>query len=367
MNFSTSIRIHLKKTIDDSYTITIEPGVREKIPELLARDRKYAIITDKNVDSLYGEKLVKSWEKQGLYAHPIVIPAGEKFKTCKTIEKIAEKLLAKGFDRSGTLIALGGGVIGDITGFSAACFMRGIAFVQVPTTLLAMVDASLGGKTGVNLPTGKNMIGAFYQPKSVFIDPEFLKSLPEEEYRNGLAEIVKHAVIFDETFFQFLEKNVKKILDRDLDVMNKIIVQSCKIKAKIIEKDEKEKNMRMLLNYGHTFGHALEQIFHYKIPHGRCVAEGMKIINRLAVEKKLMETKDANRIKKLLSAFGFPEKFPRYSWKELQKTLQRDKKFRKGKKTYIIAPKIGKGAIMNHLSLPSPSAVENISLQRFLL
>ncbi|MBI5755090.1 3-dehydroquinate synthase [Candidatus Peregrinibacteria bacterium] len=341
------IPIHLKKTEDDSYNIVIESGIAEKLPEFLTHGKKYAIITDFNVEKLYGKKLAQICREKNITIDRIILPSGEKTKTLQTIERIAESLLKKGFDRGSMLIALGGGVIGDITGFTAACFMRGIPFIQIPTTLLAMVDASIGGKTGVNMPSGKNMIGAFYQPKQVIIDPKFLQTLSDNEYRNGLAEIVKHAVIFDAEFFNFLENNVKKILNRDLSTLNKIIIQSCKIKVKIVEKDEKEKNVRILLNYGHTFGHALEQMFHYKISHGLCVAEGMKIINKLAVEKKCMNATDTKRIEELLTALGFSEKFPKYSLIDLQKNIQRDKKFRNGKNIFIIATKIGTSSTLS--------------------
>ncbi len=314
---------------------TIQSGLRKKLGKIL-KDlgyNWYCIITDENVYKHYKKDLPEEVDV-------IVKPAGEDLKKLKNIEIAAERLVNLGLDRGSCLIALGGGVIGDFTGFLAATYMRGIPYIQIPTTLLAMIDSSIGGKTGVNLPSGKNLVGAFHQPLKTLIDPEFLKTLPQKELKNGIAETIKHACISDPELFKFLEKNHKKILAKDTGTLNKLIAQSARVKIKIVEKDEKEKGLRMLLNYGHTIGHAVEKASNYRLSHGEAVAIGIHQINLLK------NAKDTDRIEKLLKLYKLPTKIPsNISRDKVMKLTKHDKKNRDGKTTFIVLDKIGKAHI----------------------
>jgi 3-dehydroquinate synthase len=310
----------------------MERGLLSRIPEYLkkiAHDRipqRYCIITDHTVKKLFGTNLQKSLKKASIDADLISIPAGENQKTLATVEKIIHQMLEKKFDRSSCILTLGGGVIGDIGGFTASIFMRGIPYIHIPTTLLAMVDSSIGGKTGVDTQKGKNLIGSIYQPKAVFIDPDLLKTLPEKEFKNGFVELIKHAIIQNKKLFQFIEKNVAKL--KNSEILNKIMIQSLQIKVRIIEKDEKEKNLRMILNYGHTLGHAIEKANNYKLSHGEAVAIGATLINAFCVKKNWMPKKDAERINAIFQHIGIPTALPKkLSIKKIFEALQSDKKF----------------------------------------
>ncbi|MEE8422995.1 MAG: bifunctional shikimate kinase/3-dehydroquinate synthase, partial [Thermodesulfobacteriota bacterium] len=241
-----------------SYPIYFGKGGLERIGETLQKHqlcKRIALISNPLIMSLYGDTVIGSLKNAGFEPHLIEIPDGEKYKTLDQVSKIYDKLLAHKMDRYSSIIALGGGVIGDVSGFVAATYLRGVPYVQVPTTLLAQVDSSVGGKTGVNHPSGKNLIGAFYQPKLVFIDSEVLKSLKVRDIKAGLAEVVKYGILGDEKLFSFLERNTEKILNLDKHSLIKIIRRSCEIKADIVEKDERETGLRAILNLGHTFGH----------------------------------------------------------------------------------------------------------------
>ncbi len=299
---------------------------------------KYAIITDSQTAKLFGKKFLKAIPNSHLFS----FPAGEKSKNISTIATIAEAMIAKNFDRKDAIIALGGGVVGDMAGFLASIYMRGIPYIQVPTTLLAMVDSSIGGKTGVDLPSGKNLLGTFAQAKAVFIDPHFLKTLPKNQIKNGLGEIIKYGVIKDKNLFKFIEQNFQKILNLDPKCINHIIERSVAIKTTIVEKDQKEANIRMLLNYGHTFGHALERLSGYKLLHGYAISIGMVLANKIAVQKKLLKKSDADRIKDLLTKAGLPVTTMKKL--TLRDTHSDKKKF--GKIINLVLPtKIGKAII----------------------
>ena len=303
----------------------------KKITESLPYNR-YCIITDKNVYKFY-KKYFRDFKT-------IIQEPGEKLKTLRNIEITAEKLTKLGLDRGSCLIAVGGGVIGDFTGFLASIYMRGIPYIQVPTTLLAMVDSSIGGKTGVNLKTGKNLIGTFHQPVITLTDPTTLKTLPIKELKNGIAECIKHACIKSESLFEFLEKNHKKILAKDPATLNKLIIQSAAIKKEITEEDEYEKNIRMLLNYGHTIGHAIEQASNYKINHGEAISIGMHQINLLS---KSQATK---RVESLLKLYNLPTKIPStLNKKKIEKLMKTDKKKSGEKLRFVILENIGSAKI----------------------
>ena len=303
--------IHAKpKTIhNNSYKIFIQNGIINKLPEYLKKMNlgdDYALITDTKTEKLFGRSLVKFLKSKGIKVEMISFDQGEKSKNLKTVEELAEKMIEKKFDRRDAIIVLGGGVAGDIGGFLASIYYRGIPYIQIPTTLLAMVDSAIGGKTGVDLKSGKNLIGTITQPKAVFIDTNYLKTLPENQIRNGLAEIIKCGVIKDAKLFKFIEQNLDKILKLDKKAINYIIQRSVEIKVEIIEHDEKESGQRMILNYGHTYGHALEKLSNYTLLHGYAISIGMVIANKIAIQKRLLKPAVAERIKNLLKKAELP-------------------------------------------------------------
>jgi len=336
-----------KKIIDDSYKIFLEKGIIDKLPQHLKKanlGEKYALITDDRTAKIHGNNISRFLNKNEIKTEIFTFEAGETSKNLQTIEALSEAMIAKNFNRKDAIIALGGGVVGDVAGFLASIFLRGIPFVQIPTTLLAMVDSAIGGKTGVDLKSGKNLIGTITQPKAVFIDIDLLKTLPENQIRNGLGEIIKYGVIKDEKFFTYLEKNLSKILAHDEETLNYIIHKSIAIKVAVVEKDERESKHRMILNYGHTYGHALEQMSGYKLLHGYAIAIGMVIANEMAVEKKLLSQKDADRIKALFIKAGLPV----YTMKKpALKDLLTDKKSDGQSINFILPTKIGKVIIYN--------------------
>ncbi len=269
---------------DRSYDIELGAGLDQAGAHLkeLGLGQKMALVTNPTIKKLYGRRIVDSLKAAGFLVMSVEVPDGEQYKNLDWANAIYTALLTNGFDRKSALVAFGGGVIGDLTGFAAATFMRGVPFVQVPTTLLAMVDSSVGGKTGVNHPMGKNMIGAFYQPKKVLMDLGVLKTLPREEFLSGMAEVIKYGVILDAGFFDYLERNRDRILSLEPDALTHIIKRSCEIKAEVVSKDEREGGLRAILNFGHTVGHAVETAEHYTMRHGEAVAIGMVYASRLA-------------------------------------------------------------------------------------
>ena len=291
--------------------------------------RKAALVTDSNVDRLYGDEVVRQIEATGLQVERIVFPAGEKSKTLETYAELVRGFAALELTRTDFAIALGGGVVGDITGFAAATYMRGIGFVQIPTTLLAMVDSSIGGKTGVDVPEGKNLVGAFHLPKRIIRNPQFLESLPEKELKNGLAEMIKTAILFDSEMFGELERIV--CLD-DLGRLEKLepIVDRCAAwKQKIVNEDFRESGQRKLLNLGHTFGHAIEKVSDFTISHGEAVAIGMRIVG-----------KDVSEIDKILDAYGYP-KYEGFDNSKILEAIRGDKKRSGDTITLVVPRKIG--------------------------
>lgn len=308
----------------------------------------YVIVTDDNVSRLYGEMLLARLKKASLKSDLVVFPSGEGSKNSQTVNDLAGKLLDLGVDRKSTLIALGGGVVGDLTGYIASVYMRGIAWIQFPTTLLAQVDSSIGGKTAINLPQGKNLLGTFHQPECVFIDIKCLNTLPDKEYQNGLAEIVKYGVIDSGTLFQKMEDGTDLLLSRDRSFLERIIPISCGIKKKIVEMDEKEKDQRRILNFGHTLGHAIEQVSGYKISHGNAIAMGMIAIARLSKKMHGLPDVDLERIERLISALGLAYPIPNeLATADILAALQRDKKKDGGTIHFVMLEKIGSPIITN--------------------
>ncbi|MBD3360675.1 3-dehydroquinate synthase [Candidatus Peregrinibacteria bacterium] len=342
----TQINLRIRQPIYETCKIFIEKGISKKIGQHLKNlklGKKYAIITDSKVKKLFGNTLQKNLKRNGIKSEIFEFPKGEKSKFLSTIENLSEKLVKNSFDKQDAIIALGGGVTGDIAGFLASVYMREISYIQVPTTLMAMVDSSIGGKTGVDLPSGKNLIGTITQPEAVFMDTNYLKSLPKKQIQNGLAEIIKYGVIKDKKLFKFIESNIKDILKGKPEILNYLIKRSAKIKTKIVARDEKDKGERMILNYGHTFGHAIERISGFKLLHGFAISIGMVRANKIAVAKGILKQKTADRIKNLIKESGLPVTTLK---KVTLKDCLSDKK-KAGKYIKLILPKkIGKVVII---------------------
>ncbi len=307
-------------------------------------DRKVAIITNPKVSGLHLKSLLEILRAKELYI--VTIPDGEEYKTLDTISYILDRLNEHQLDRKSLLIAFGGGVIGDMTGFSASIFLRGIDFIQIPTTLLSQVDASVGGKTGVNNRFGKNLTGTFYQPKAVYCETSFLKTLPKREFSAGVAEIVKVAVTFDKEFFNWLEDNPLNIEDN----LGKAIQKCIKIKADVVSKDEKESGIRAVLNYGHTFAHVIENETNYKrYLHGEAVSIGIVMANTLAMELGLLDKDEAQRIKGLLKSYDLPVSYDIKNYEEFYESFYHDKKSENSVIKFILPNHIGDYKIVKDL------------------
>ncbi len=293
-----------------------------------------------------------------------LIDDAESAKNLRTVEALHRSLVRAGADRRSLLIAIGGGVVGDVAGFVAATYLRGIALVQVPTTLMAQVDSALGGKTGVNLPEGKNLIGAFYPPCHVIADPEVMATLPERQFRGGLAEVIKYGVIADKKLFAYLEKHFDKLLHRDPESLDYIISSSVKIKADVVSRDERESGLREILNFGHTFAHALETVTNYRrYQHGEAVAWGMMAAALLGHEAGLTPPDDASRIISLVRRVGRLPPWPRVSSKTLIAAMRSDKKTRSGKLRFVLAPHVGKARTYDEIPVALVERVLHFATQ----
>ncbi|KAB0666476.1 3-dehydroquinate synthase [Oryzomonas japonica] len=330
---------------ESSYDIQIGSG---SLPELgrscasLGLTGRAAVVTNPTVNALYGDTVRRSLADAGYPVTLIEMPDGEEFKNAATLGSVYDALIAAGMDRRSFIVALGGGVVGDLAGFAAATFMRGIPFVQVPTTLLAQVDSSVGGKTAIDHPQGKNLIGAFYQPRLVLIDVDTLATLPQREYRAGLAEVVKYGVAIDGPFFEYLEQNVDALQAMERECLMMIIRRCCELKARVVELDEKEAGPREALNYGHTLGHALETLAGYRsLVHGEAVAIGMVLAARICVRRGECGDDDVARITALLGSLGLSVAPPAVERTRLLDALLKDKKSRAGTINFICNQGIG--------------------------
>ncbi|MBF0472477.1 MAG: 3-dehydroquinate synthase [Nitrospirae bacterium] len=333
------VTVNLKER---SYKIIIDNGILDSIGNEIKQfsfSSKIALISNPTVFALYGERVIKSLSNAGFDVIKILIDDGEEYKNLHSYAYIQEQLLKNRLDRKSAIIALGGGVIGDMAGFCAATYMRGISFIQIPTTLLAQVDSSVGGKTGVNHPLGKNMIGAFYQPKLVLIDIAVLKSLPKREFLAGMAEVIKYGIIYDSGFFNYLKINKDEILNLNPIDLTHIIKRSCEIKAEVVSQDEREAGLRAILNFGHTIGHAIETATHYKrYLHGEAIAIGM------CVESKLSSISDEefHMIISLIKSYGLPSEIPDDINRDTILTVMtHDKKAVSGDIKFVLPNKIG--------------------------
>ena len=326
----------------NSYEILIGEKIFAEVGKFISESdctKKILIVTDTNVFPRFATDLTKFLDAEvGIFK----IDAGETSKTLQNAEKIYTTAIELGLDRKSLIIALGGGVVGDLAGFAAATYLRGVPFIQVPTTLLAQVDSSVGGKTAVNHALGKNLIGAFYQPKAVFIDLETLQTLPEREIKSGLGEVVKYGIIRDENFFAYLEENAEKILNRDAEVFSKIVKRSCEIKAEVVGKDEKESNLRRILNFGHTIAHAVEEETGYKkYRHGEAVSIGMSAAAYISEELGKISASEVNRLKNLLERLNLMTYCEGCDADKMYAATFRDKKVLNGKINWVLPEKIG--------------------------
>lgn len=328
-----------------SYSIQISAGGLPKAGVYIAeatRARRFLLVSNERVYSLYGERVVKALQSQGCEVLVSLMPDGERYKNIEEAMKIIDRAIAWNLDRSGGIIALGGGVVGDLAGLVAALIHRGIDFVQIPTTLLAQVDSSVGGKVAVNHPRGKNLLGAFHQPRLVFIDPLSLKTLEEREYRGGLGEVVKYGIACDSGFFEYLEEHVEKLKEQDLECLEEVIYQACRIKAAVVEEDEQETGRRMVLNLGHTFGHSLEMLGQYQaFRHGEAVAMGTVAAACMALEMGYLDQGQLNRIGRLYQALGLAACFPGYDPEEVYAGMLNDKKSTHNRLRFILPRGIG--------------------------
>jgi 3-dehydroquinate synthase len=347
---------------DRAYPIHIGSGLLRRadlIKPALGGPRA-VIVTNTTVAALYLEQLAETLRAAGVAPLSIVLPDGEEHKDWSTLNSVFDSLMAQRCDRQTPLIALGGGVIGDLTGFAAATFQRGVPFVQVPTTLLAQVDSSVGGKTAINHPRGKNMIGAFYQPKLVLADMGTLQTLPERELKAGLAEVIKHGVILDLKFFAWLEANIERLLAREPDALAHAVRRSCEIKAEVVAGDEREQGARALLNFGHTFGHAIETGLGYgAFLHGEAVGAGMAMGADLSERLGLIGRDERERIVALLQRAGLPVSVSGLTPDRMLELMSADKKVEHGRLRFIVLDRLGAAQIRS--DIPSGKVLETLT------
>ncbi len=348
---------------DHSYEIVLDPGGRQRLGEYLSEvlpGRRLWLVTDTLVARLYGHDIVTRLQEQGLEVSLLTVARGERSKSWPVAARLIQQLLTQGADRGSALVAMGGGVVGDLTGFVAALFMRGIPVVQVPTTLLAMVDASIGGKTAINIPAGKNLVGAFHQPSLVLIDPQVLLTLAHRERLNGLAEVVKMGFILDAELLAFLSGPARRLwADRNLEpgeLLTEIIARAAAGKAGVVAADEREGDRRRLLNFGHTLGHALEKASHFRLKHGEAVAIGMAAALDLSVARTGLPAAAAQEGKALLTGLGLPVQAPPLPPAEVLQALMVDKKKQGQRMVFVLLRRLGEAVVHPEVPLDMVAA-----------
>jgi shikimate kinase/3-dehydroquinate synthase len=333
---------------DRGYPIVIGPGLirQEAVIKRALSSGIAAVVTSDRIAPLYLKTVVETLARAGARVLEIVVPDGEQAKNWETLNLVYDALLANRCDRKTTIVALGGGVIGDLAGFAAATYQRGVPFIQVPTTLLALVDSSVGGKTAINHPRGKNMIGAFYQPQLVLADTDTLATLPDREYRSGLGEVVKYGFIYDYAFLEWLEANMDALLARDAAALTHAIRRSCEIKAEIVAQDERETGIRAWLNLGHTFGHAIETGLGYgEWLHGEAVAAGMVAAAELSRLQGQLSVADVDRVRRLIKRTGLPTVSPDLGQARYFELMRIDKKAEGGAIRYVLLKRLGEAYV----------------------
>jgi 3-dehydroquinate synthase len=352
-----------------AYDVVIGPGLlaeagRRIAP--LARRKRLAVVSDETVWGLHGPALTASLEGAGIAAHPLIVPPGEQTKSFEGLADVTDRLLALELDRGDIVVAFGGGVVGDLTGFAAAIYKRGIDFVQIPTTLLAQVDSSVGGKTAIDTPRGKNLVGAFHQPRLVLADLDVLSTLPDREMRAGYAEVVKYGLLGDFGFFEWLETHSAAVLAREPDALARAVIRSVEMKAEIVAEDEKEQGRRALLNLGHTFGHALEAETGYgaALLHGEAVAAGQALAFRFSAAQGLCAGQDAARATAAIAGAGLPTRLDEipghpFDAARLVRHMAQDKKAEAGQLTFVLARALGDAFVAKN--------VDAEAVRRFLI
>ncbi len=342
------------KTLSADYSVFVQPRLLEKLAAHLTsacgKQRSITVVTSPEIWSLWSKRFLASFSAKDIAVHVLFVPAGERHKRLATVERLAEEMSHAGAKRDALLVAFGGGVIGDMTGFLAAIYMRGIRYVQVPTTYLSQIDSSIGGKTGVNLRVGKNLIGSFHHPVAIFADPAILSTLPPTELRAGLVESVKAAVLGDAPFFGWLERNLDKLVAGEEKPLTRAIETSARIKAEIVSADERESGLRMLLNLGHTVGHAIEAVTRYRsLLHGEAVAWGMVAAIHLSVARNALSSANAQRIEDLLFSLGPFRRFRATAQALLERTSS-DKKHLQTAQRFVLPVAIGRAIVVEDVS-----------------
>ena len=338
----------VKRDQNFAYNIYLEESFRqlpERIKELEPENRKICIVTDSNVEPLYAKDVRELLAPCCREISSFVIPAGEEHKNLDEIRKLYEHLIAKKLDRHDLLIALGGGVIGDMTGFAAATFLRGIRFVQIPTTLLSQVDSSIGGKTGVDFDNYKNMVGAFHQPSLVYMNINALMTLSEEQFACGMGEILKHGLIRDSSYYEWVIDHMSEIQDREIDTLFRMVEGSCKIKRQVVENDPTEKGERALLNFGHTIGHAIEKMKNFELLHGQCVALGTVAAAYISWKRGNLAEEEFYEIRDMNVGFDLPISFDSLRSEDIVEATKHDKKMESGKIKFVLLKGIGKAYV----------------------
>jgi 3-dehydroquinate synthase len=357
------LRVTIPERGSRSYTVRIQCGLFESLSTTFQehwKGKELFIIADSTVAALYGRSLLRALWSSGVSAWLLDFPPGERSKTANTIYNLHTQLLAHGVQRDSLIVALGGGVVGDVAGFVAATVLRGVEYVHVPTTLLAQVDSSIGGKVGVDHPYGKNLIGAFHQPAAVFTDPCVLRTLNAADFRNGLAEIVKIAAALDKAFFRDIERHARKITKNNSGVLRTLIAHAVGLKASVVRKDERDMGLRRTLNLGHTLGHACEAASGYRLPHGAAVAMGLAGEAHIAVIMGLLAQRDFRRLVNLLAALKLPTKIPRaLSRPRILAALELDKKVLEGRPRFVLLKGIGHSVL--GVEVPTPFILEALS------
>ena len=344
----------------NSYDIYIGPGILAQTGQWLHEKGlpgKLVIITDPTVNGLYGQALSQRLVRDGYKVTTLLVPEGEKHKSLETAGRLYQELTDSYAERTTPILALGGGVIGDLAGFVAATYMRGIPLIHIPTTLLAQVDSSIGGKVAVDHGQLKNKVGAFHQPRLVISDIETLKTLPDHELANGLAEVIKSAAIRNERFFAFLEGNLELVKALDLPTLEEVVFQSAKIKAEIVEKDERELGLRAILNYGHTIGHAIESVSDLFIEHGKAVAIGMVAAARISHQMGLLDRRELVRLRDLIQNAKLPTQTPHLETTKIMQAMKHDKKVQQDRIRFVLLKSIGNALITDEVS---PALVEEV-------
>ena len=357
MNVSKKLNVKVGSEENKSYDIIVESNFDKLsclLSELFLSCNKLMLVFDSNTEKFFKGRLVQELKNTGKELHTFTFPAGEDNKNISTVQSLYEELINKNFERKDVILAVGGGVVGDLAGFAAATYLRGIRFAGIPTTLLAMSDSSVGGKTGVDFMAYKNMVGAFHQPSLVYMNTDSLTSLPEREYLSGVAEVIKYGYIWDKEFLSYLKENTDKIISKDEEALEYIIYNSCRIKKEVVENDPLEKGLRAILNFGHTIGHAVEKLMNFDLLHGECVALGMISAGRMAVERGLVSESELEDMKKILTEYKLFNKISLsavdFSIEDVLKATKSDKKMQGGKIKFILTKEVGKAEIYTDIT-----------------